>query len=66
MPHAQGFYSSLELLPMWAGIDSDVELFASGVVGEDHGDWADATAAPAAASDGAGGSGSSGERGTHS
>ncbi|MEW5318123.1 MAG: hypothetical protein WDW38_009370 [Sanguina aurantia] len=57
--NAEGFYSSLELLPMWAGIDSDVELFASGVVGEDHGDWADATAAPAAASDGAGGSGSS-------
>ena len=25
---------------MWAGADSDIEIFASGVVAEDEGDWA--------------------------
>lgn len=31
--------ASLELLPMWSGVDPDMELFASGVVREDEGDW---------------------------
>ena len=31
--------SSLELLPMWSGVDPDVELYASGVVVEDDGDF---------------------------
>jgi hypothetical protein len=37
---AQGFYASLELLPMWGGVDSDVELYASGRCLEDEGEWA--------------------------
>lgn len=35
----QGFNASLELLPMWSGVDSDVELFASGRVLDDDGEW---------------------------
>lgn len=31
--------STLELLPMFRGVDPDVELYASGVVAEDTGDW---------------------------
>ncbi len=34
--NAEGFLASLELLPMWSGIDPDVELYASGVVVEDE------------------------------
>ena len=30
--NADGFMTSLELLPMWSGVDPDVELYASGVV----------------------------------
>ena len=37
---AQGMQASLELLPMWAGVDSDVALFASGDVLDDDGEWA--------------------------
>ena len=33
--NADGLLTSLELLPMWSGIDPDVELYASGVVIED-------------------------------
>ena len=36
----QGLYASLELLPMWSGIESDVQLFASGRVLDDDGEWA--------------------------
>ena len=36
----QGLYASLELLPMWSGIESDVQLFASGRVLNDDGEWA--------------------------
>jgi hypothetical protein len=36
----QGLYASLELLPMWSGIEPDVQLFASGRVLDDQGDWA--------------------------
>jgi hypothetical protein len=36
---AQGFHASLELLPMWSGVDPDVELFASGKVLDDDGEW---------------------------
>ena len=36
----QGLYASLELLPMWSGIESDVQLFASGRVLHDDGEWA--------------------------
>jgi DNA (cytosine-5)-methyltransferase 1 len=35
----QGFFASLELLPLWAGVDPDVELYASGIVKDDEGDW---------------------------
>ena len=35
-----GMCTTLELIPMWAGVDPDVELFASGVVAEDSGDFA--------------------------
>lgn len=35
----QGFFASLELLPLWSGVDPDVELFASGIVKDDEGDW---------------------------
>ena len=31
--------TTLELLPMWAGVDPDVEVFMSGVVKDDDGDW---------------------------
>jgi len=44
LPHdtngMQGLYASLELLPMWSGIESDVQLFASGRVLDDDGEWA--------------------------
>ncbi|KAK9918243.1 hypothetical protein WJX75_002529 [Coccomyxa subellipsoidea] len=38
--NAEGLYASLELLPMWSGIEPDVQLFASGRVLDDQGDWA--------------------------
>ena len=38
--NAEGFCSSLELLPMWSGVDSDVDLYASGNVLDDDGEWA--------------------------
>ncbi|CAL5224063.1 g6688 [Coccomyxa viridis] len=38
--NAEGLYASLELLPMWSGIESDVQLFASGRVLHDDGEWA--------------------------
>jgi len=34
--NADGFLTSLELLPMWSGVDPDVELYASGIVVEDE------------------------------
>ena len=40
--NAEGLLATLELLPMSAGIDPDVELFASGVVVEDEGDFSGA------------------------
>lgn len=53
---AQGFYASLELLPMYRGVDPDVDLFASGVVQDDAGEWEGGTALErgAAPSDAAG------------
>lgn len=36
----QGLYTSLELLPMWSGIEPDVQLFASGCMLDDDGEWA--------------------------
>lgn len=61
--------TSLELLPLFSGVDTDVEIFASGNVAEDEGDWA-AGAQPLAAAegeaakaDGAGGSGGARWRG---
>jgi hypothetical protein len=36
----QGLYASLELLPMWSGIEPDVQLFASGRVLDDDGEFA--------------------------
>lgn len=35
----QGFLASLELLPMWSGVEPDVELYASGCMLEDDGEW---------------------------
>jgi DNA (cytosine-5)-methyltransferase 1 len=37
--NADGLFASLELLPMARGIDPDIELYASGVVIEDDGDF---------------------------
>ena len=37
---AQGLYASLELLPMWSGVEPDAQLFASGRVLDDDGEWA--------------------------
>ena len=37
---AQGMLATLELLPMWSGVDPDVELFASGDVAEEDDEWA--------------------------
>jgi DNA (cytosine-5)-methyltransferase 1 len=31
--------TTLELLPMWSGVDPDAEVFISGVVKDDDGDW---------------------------
>jgi DNA (cytosine-5)-methyltransferase 1 len=31
--------TTLELLPMWSGVDPDEEVFVSGVVKDDDGDW---------------------------
>ena len=39
LPDVQGFLASLELLPMWGGVDPDTPLFASGRVLDDAGDW---------------------------
>ncbi len=36
---AQGFLSTLELVPMFNGLDHDVDIFGSGVVVEDMGDF---------------------------
>ena len=36
----QGLMSTLELLPMWGGAAPDVDLFFSGAVSEDDGEWA--------------------------
>ena len=49
---AQGMLATLELLPMWSGVDPDVELFASGDVAEEDDEWKgghslDGSAAPA-------------------
>lgn len=38
--NSEGFCSSLELLPMWSGVDPDVDLYASGNVLDDGGEWA--------------------------
>ena len=60
---AQGLFSTLELVPMWSGVDHDVEMFASGIVTEDEGDWdSKETAAQngGSAAGGAGGSSSGG------
>ncbi|KAL4528770.1 hypothetical protein Ndes2437A_g03311 [Nannochloris sp. 'desiccata'] len=37
--NADGLMATLELLPMLAGVDTDVELYASGVVVDDDGDF---------------------------
>lgn len=38
----QGLLASLELLPMWSGVDPEIELYASGKVLDDDGEWAGA------------------------
>lgn len=37
--NAEGMFASLELLPMWSGVAPDVELYASGRVVDDDGDF---------------------------
>eukprot|EP00798_Chlamydomonas_sp_ICE-L_P026223 gene26223-11957_t len=37
--NAEGFFSTLELVPMFSGVDHNIDIFASGVVAEDEGDW---------------------------
>lgn len=32
--------STLELLPMWSGTETDTDLFFSGTVKDDDGEWA--------------------------
>ncbi|GIM09110.1 hypothetical protein Vretimale_12977 [Volvox reticuliferus] len=54
--NADGFLTTLELVPMVAGLDANVSIFASGVLAEDTGDWG---AAPAET----GGVGTSNEQG---
>ncbi|KAL6767831.1 MET1 [Auxenochlorella protothecoides x Auxenochlorella symbiontica] len=60
--NAEGWLASLELLPMWAGVDPSVELYASGVVLEDDGDFSGGQAlqeeSAAPVDEGAGGSSS--------
>ncbi|KAK9785341.1 hypothetical protein WJX73_005011, partial [Symbiochloris irregularis] len=63
--NSEGFCASLELLPMWSGLEPDVTLFASGRVLDDDGEWAggqavNAGAAAGSAEAGASGAGSSG------
>jgi DNA (cytosine-5)-methyltransferase 1 len=55
--NSDGLMATLELLPMLAGVDTDVELYASGVVVDDDGDFSGAQTLVADA-DGAGGSSS--------
>lgn len=57
--NAEGFHASLELLPMWSGVDPDVELFASGRVLDDDGEWSGGQTLGEAGDD-AGGSGAGG------
>ena len=60
----EGMLASLELLPLWAGVDPDVDLFGSGVVGEDAGDWGDGSEQAEPSGGGAaGGGGSSSDAG---
>ena len=42
--NSEGFCSSLELLPMWSGVDPDVDLYASGNVLDDDGEWTEGQA----------------------
>ena len=48
----QGLYASLELLPTYRGVDPDVDLFASGLVQDDAGEWEGGTALAAAPAEG--------------
>nr|ABD64771.1 Met1 [Volvox carteri f. nagariensis] len=64
--NSDGFLTTLELVPMVAGLDANVNIFASGVLAEDTGDWGPAAAPEAVDAEasgcgsGAGGSGSGG------
>lgn len=44
--------STLELLPMWAGVEPDVELFFSGAISDDMGEWAGGQALQGTAEEG--------------
>ena len=58
--NADGLMATLELLPMWSGVDPDVELFASGVVLDDDGDFSGGqTLEPTEEAGGSGAAGSS-------
>lgn len=57
--NGDGLMASLELLPMWSGVDPDVEFYASGVVVDDDGDFSGGQSLDAVDDGGgAGGSGS--------
>ncbi|GLC48233.1 hypothetical protein PLESTB_000073500 [Pleodorina starrii] len=59
--NSEGFLTTLELVPMVPGLQADVNIFASGVLAEDTGDWgAEGGAAAAAEQQQAGGSGAGG------
>jgi DNA-cytosine methyltransferase len=60
--NGDGLMASLELLPMWSGVDPDVELYASGVVVDDDGDFSGGQSLDAV--DDGGGAGGSGAGGT--
>eukprot|EP00884_Botryococcus_braunii_P022842 jgi/Botrbrau1/9241/Bobra.180_1s0003.1 len=68
--NAEGFLASLELLPMWSGVEPDLELYASGCMLEDDGEWAGAQSltepseAAGSSSAGPSGSGGAGDTGT--
>jgi hypothetical protein len=60
---AQGLFASLELLPLWGGVDPDVELYASGRVVDDDGDFSGGQSlgtVPAAANEAGGSSAAAG------
>jgi DNA (cytosine-5)-methyltransferase 1 len=61
--NAEGLLATLELLPMASGVDADIELYASGVVVDDDGDFSGAQKLDGATADVGEAGGSSGSAG---